>query len=163
MGSPLTPQGDFRVIASTSRDLSAKTQSGGFRAGLWYRLNMVQIHLPALRERADDVLLLANHFLARFSAQYRKDVRMISPGAEAALLAYSWPGNVSELEGVIGRACRLDEGKVLDCRDLTAGVVLPSYGDDVLFRGRRGLGTAYGQKSSSPQASGQRVRHILDH
>lgn len=126
LGPPLTPQADLRVIASTSRDLLAETQSGRFRADLWYRLNMVQIHLPALRERADDVLLLARHFLAQFSAQYGKAVRRMSHGAEAALLAYSWPGNVSELENVIGRACMLAEGKVLYCGDLPAGVVLPS-------------------------------------
>ena len=58
----------------------------------------------------------------------------MSRGAEAALLAYSWPGNVSELENVIGRSCMLAKGSVLDCRDLPAGVVLSSYGDDVLFR-----------------------------
>ena len=151
LGSPLAPQEDLRVIASTSRDLQAETQSGRFRADLWYRLNMVQIHLPALRERADDVLLLARHFLAQFSAQYGKAVRRMSRGAEAALLAYSWPGNVSELENVIGRACMLAEGKVLYCGDLPAGVVLPSYGDHVLFRGGRGMSTASGQNHLPPR------------
>ena len=88
MGVPLALQKDLRVIASTSRDLQAETQSGGFRADLWYRLSMVQIHLPALRERADDVLLLARHFLTQFSARYGKAVQRMLRGAEAALLAY---------------------------------------------------------------------------
>jgi DNA-binding NtrC family response regulator len=134
LGSALTPQKDIRVIASTSRDLQAETQSGRFRADLWYRLNMVQIHLPALRERAEDVLLLARHFLAQFSAQCGKAVRRMSRGAEAVLLAYSWPGNVSELKNVIGRACMLAEGNVLDCGDLPARVVLSSVRLDAGLR-----------------------------
>ena len=163
VGLPLALQKDLRVIASTSRNLQAETQSGGFRADLGYRLSTVQIHLPALRERGDDVLLLARHFLAQFSAQYGKAVQRISCGAEATLLAYSWPGNVSELENVIGRGCMLAEGNVLDCGDLPAGLVLPGYGEGDLFRSGRSLGTApAGQKSSSTESLRQKVREILD-
>ena len=163
LGSPLTPQEDVRVIASTSRDLQVETQLGRFRGDLWYRLSMVQIHLPALRERADDVLLLARHFLSQFNQQYGKGVRCMSRGAEVALLAYSWPGNVCELENIMGRACMFAQGMVLDCGDLPAGLVLPGYGDDVLSRGGRGLGTATGQKPSSAETLRQKVRDILYH
>ncbi len=162
-GSPLTPQDELRVIASTSRDLRAETQLGRFRSDLWYRLNMVQIHIPALRERADDVLLLARHFLAQFSTRYGKDVRRISRCAEVALLAYSWPGNVSEMESVIGRACMLAEGNVLDCRNLPAGIVLLGYSNDVLIHGGLGPTVAAEQKSSITEALRQKVRDVLEH
>lgn len=159
--SPQAPHQDLRVIASTSHDLQADTQSGRFRPDLWYRLSMVQIHLPALRERADDVLLLARHFLSQFNAQYKKAIQRISRGAEAALLAYGWPGNVYELENVIGRACMLAEGNVLDCGDLPAGIVLPGYGEEILFRSGPGLSSAFGQKSSSTETLRQKVRDML--
>lgn len=161
LDSSLAPQESLRVIASTSRDLQSETQSGKFRADLWYSLSMVQVHLPPLRERADDILYLARHFLAQYSAQYGKAIRRMSLGAEAALLAYSWPGNVTELENVIGRACMLVESNVLDCGNLPAGVVLPAYGDDVLFTGR-GLSATAGQKLSSTETLRQKVRDILD-
>ena len=121
-----TPPWELRVIASTRHDLFAETQSGRFRADLWYRLNMVQIHVPALRERADDILLLARHFLSQLSAQYGMAIRRMSPGAEAALLAYSWPGNVAELENAMGRACMLAQGNFLDRGDLPVEVASPS-------------------------------------
>ncbi|MGA2984539.1 MAG: sigma-54 dependent transcriptional regulator [Terriglobia bacterium] len=161
--SPLAPQEELRVIASTSRDIQAETQSGRFRADLWYRLSMVQIHLPPLRERADDILLLAHHFLTQYSAQYGKAVRRMSLGAEAVLVAYSWPGNVSELANVVGRACMLAEGNVLDCGDLPAGIVLPGYGVDVLGSSGRGLSLPVGQKSSSTETLRQKVRDMLEH
>ena len=156
-------QEDLRIIASTSRDLEKATHTGKFRPDLWYRLSMVQVHLPPLRERAEDVLLLARHFLAQFSAQYGKVVRRISRGAEAALLAYSWPGNVDELESVIGRGCMLAEGNVLDCGDLPAGVVLPGYGEDMLVRDAGGVANFAGNKPSSTATLRQRVRDILEH
>ena len=164
LGLPQTQQVNVRVVASTSRDLQVETQSGRFRPDLWYRLSTVQIHLPALRERMDDILLLARHFLARFSPQYGKDVRRMSRGAEAALLAYSWPGNVHELENIIGRACMLTTSHILDCGDLPAEVVLPGYtDDDVLHRGLRGPDLGSVQKPSSPTTLRQKIREILDH
>jgi DNA-binding NtrC family response regulator len=163
LGLPQTQQVNVHVVASTSRDLQVETQSGRFRPDLGYRLSMVQIHLPALRERMDDILLLARHFLARFSSQYGKDLRRMSRGAEAALLAYSWPGNVRELENVIGRACMLTTSHILDCGDLPAEVVLPGYTDDVLHRGLRGPDLGSVQKPSSPTTLRQKIREILDH
>jgi DNA-binding NtrC family response regulator len=125
LGLPQTGQVNVQVVASTSQDLRAETQSGRFRPELWDRLSTVQIHLPALRERKDDIPLLARHFLARFSTQYAKDPLRMSRGAEAALLGYSWPGNVCELENAISSACALTTSHILDCGDLPAEVVLP--------------------------------------
>ena len=114
LGSPQPSRTDVQVIAATSRDLHADVKSGRFRPDLWYRLSMVHIHLPPLRERGEDILLLASHFMGQFSAQFGKEIRRISRKAESALLAYSWPGNVRELLNVIGRAVMLAPGKVLD-------------------------------------------------
>src|ERR1019366_2988446 len=79
---------------------------------------MVQIQLPPLRERREDILLLARRFLLDFASQYRKEIHRISRRAESALLAYSWPGNVRELENVIGRGCMLTRARLLDLEDL---------------------------------------------
>jgi DNA-binding NtrC family response regulator len=138
--SPLTPHWNLRIVASTSRDLQMDIQSGKFRADLWYRLSMVQIQLPALRERGDDVLLLARNFLAQFSAQYGKVVQRMSRGVEAVLLAYSWPGNISELENVIGRACSVARSEVLECGDLPVGLTLQNNSGAVLPLGGPGPG-----------------------
>ncbi len=125
LGLAQTQKGNVQVIASTSRDLRVETQSGRFRPELWDLLSTVQIHLPALRERMDDILLLARHFLARFSTQYGKDPLRMSRGAEAALLGYSWPGNIGELENAISSACALTTSHILDRGDLPAEVVPP--------------------------------------
>jgi DNA-binding NtrC family response regulator len=160
VASPVGPA--LRVIASTSQDLEAATQSGRFQPGLWDRLRAVQIRLPALRERREDILLLSRHFLTRFSSQYGKLIRRMSRGAEVALAAYSWPRNVAELENVINKACKLAEGNVVDCGDLPAGVVLPGYGDDLLVRHGASLRAAISQKVAAPQTFRERVRDIVD-
>jgi DNA-binding NtrC family response regulator len=118
LGTPQPQRVDTLVVAATSRDLSQEVKSGRFRADLWYRLNMVQVQLPPLRERREDVLLLSRHFMEDFSREYNKEIRGISLRAQNALLAYSWPGNVRELENVIGRACMLCKGKFLDLDDM---------------------------------------------
>jgi DNA-binding NtrC family response regulator len=125
LGSPQPSISDVQVIAATSRDLNADTKSGRFRPDLWYRLSMVQIHLPPLRERGEDVLLLASQFLSYFSAQFGKEIARISRRAESALLAHPWPGNVRELLNVIGRAVMLTTNKVLELEDLPEEVRSP--------------------------------------
>jgi transcriptional regulator with PAS, ATPase and Fis domain len=97
-------------------------RSNRFRPDLWYRLNMVQIQIPPLRERREDILLLARRFLLDFASQYRKEIHKISRRAESALLAHSWPGNVRELENVIGRGCMLTRARMLDLEDLPVEV-----------------------------------------
>jgi two-component system, NtrC family, response regulator HydG len=123
LGLPQPTQVDVQVIAATSRDLNQEIKSQRFRSDLWYRLNMVQIRLPALRERRGDILLLARHFLQDFASQYRKEIHKFSRRAESALLEYAWPGNVRELENVIGRACMLARSRTLDVEDLPEEVI----------------------------------------
>ncbi|HXW15579.1 MAG TPA: sigma-54 dependent transcriptional regulator [Terriglobia bacterium] len=118
LGFPQPSRTDVQVIAATSRDLGADMKVGRFRADLWYRLNMVHIHLPPLRERREDILLLASHFMTKFSEQFGKDIWRASHKAQSALLAYYWPGNVRELLNAIGRAVMLTRNRVLDLEDL---------------------------------------------
>jgi DNA-binding NtrC family response regulator len=137
---PLTPKGDIRLVASTSRDMRLETQAGRFRADLWYRISMVQIQLPSLRERTEDVLLLAHSFVAQFNARCGKAIRQISRDAEASLLAYSWPGNVTELKDIIDRSCAVARGETLDRGDLPQEFMQPGNADDALSRGGPGQG-----------------------
>jgi len=104
VGATKTTKVDVRLIAATNHDLDAAVKEGKFRQDLYFRLNIVTIHVPPLRERQEDILPLARHFLARFSAQNQRELTDISPEAEALLLHYSWPGNVRELENTMERA-----------------------------------------------------------
>ncbi len=98
---------DVRVLSATNRDLEADVQAGRFRQDLYYRINVIQLELPPLRARGNDILLLAQHFLESFASQASKQIRGISPSAAEKLLAYDWPGNVRELRNVIQRAVAL--------------------------------------------------------
>ena len=104
---------NFRLITATNRDLNAMVLAGTFRDDLYYRINIFPIHVPALRERRDDIPTLAYHFLKTFSAELGKKVTDISEGAMSALANYSWPGNVRELENVIQRAAILTSDTVI--------------------------------------------------
>ncbi len=95
---------NVRILAATNRDLEQEVQQNRFRSDLYFRLAVILLHLPPLRERGDDTLVLAQHFLRRFSTKYGKDVRRIDDRARAVLLSYPWPGNVRELSHVIERA-----------------------------------------------------------
>jgi two-component system response regulator HydG len=105
---------DTRVIAATHRDLRGMVADGTFREDLFYRLNVIHVALPALRERSSDIPGLAQHFLRRFASENAKSVERISDAALARLVAYSWPGNVRELENVMERAVVLADGPVVD-------------------------------------------------
>ncbi|MFO0749523.1 MAG: sigma-54 dependent transcriptional regulator [Myxococcota bacterium] len=109
---------DTRVIAATNRDLSQATADGTFREDLYYRLNVVQIDLPPLRARGNDILLLAQSFLERFAARHKVDVRGISPEAAEKLVLHSWPGNVRELMNAIERGVALSRTDTLQVADL---------------------------------------------
>ncbi|HEV2207038.1 MAG TPA: sigma-54 dependent transcriptional regulator [Candidatus Acidoferrales bacterium] len=125
-----------RVIAATNRNLEAAVREGKFRQDLYFRLNVVQIKLPALRERKSDIPLLVNYFLEKFTEAGR-EVRTISEDAMTRLLAYDWPGNVRELENVIERAVALGSGPILHIADLPTnlhygtGERIPSPDDTV--------------------------------
>lgn len=113
---------DVRFIAATHRDLKEDVEAGGFRQDLYYRLNVITIHLPPLTERAGDIPLLAHHFLAQKSQAMKKDIRDINSDALALLSQYSWPGNVRELENVIERAVALENGPSIQAHDLPESI-----------------------------------------
>ncbi len=110
---------DVRILSATNRDLEREAQRGQFRKDLYFRLAVILLRLPPLRERGDDVLLLAGDFLRRSSAKYGREVREIAPPARDALLAYSWPGNVRELSHVIERAVLWSRGPAIDAEHLS--------------------------------------------
>jgi transcriptional regulator with PAS, ATPase and Fis domain len=117
----LTPRKvDVRVIAATNRDLRALVAEKQFREDLYYRLSMVEIRVPRLAERKEDLPLLERHFISKFATQYGKEVRRISPRTQVALSAYPWPGNVRELENAIGYAAMMATGDTIDVGDLPA-------------------------------------------
>jgi DNA-binding NtrC family response regulator len=109
---------DVRVIAATNVDLLSRIQAGQFRRDLYYRLHVITIELPALRDRGDDVLLLANYFLQKFARSMQRDARRLSPDAVRALLDYDWPGNVRELEHAIEHAMVLAQKEIITAADL---------------------------------------------
>ena len=112
---------DVRIIAATNRDLESTIRSGGFRQDLYFRLNVVQIKLPPLRERKSDIPLLVNCFLEKFGDAHRS-IRTISEDAMRRLMSYDWPGNVRELENAIERAVALGSGPILHVGDLPSNL-----------------------------------------
>ena len=100
---------DVRIIAATNRDLEEEIRRGTFRSDLYYRLNVITLHLPPLDERRDDVPILADHFLSRFAARRQRTPARLAPDALSALQAYDWPGNVRELENALERAAVLSQ------------------------------------------------------
>ena len=109
---------NVRIIAATNRDLLQETASGTFREDLYYRLNVVSLALPPLRERQDDIPLLAQHFMTKFAEKNSKPVKGFTPGAMNRLVRYAWPGNVRELENVVERAIMLLMGEHISEREL---------------------------------------------
>jgi two-component system response regulator PilR (NtrC family) len=105
---------DVRIIAATNANLEELVERGAFREDLYYRLNVITIHLPPLRKRAEDIPLIANHFLSTYARENEKSIHEISPTAMQLLMDYHWPGNVRELENAIERAVVLSTGGVLD-------------------------------------------------
>jgi two-component system response regulator HydG len=108
---------DFRLITATSQDLETKIKAGNFREDFYYRINVIRIDIPALRQRREDIGLLAEHFLKKFCHETTKRVNRIAPLASRILEAYDWPGNVRELENAIERAVVLSKSRILDESD----------------------------------------------
>ncbi|CAK7041726.1 MAG: Transcriptional regulatory protein ZraR [Desulfovibrio sp.] len=114
---------DVRILAATNRDLQEEVTSGRFRQDLFYRLNVVSLHLPSLRERPEDIPLLATHFLKQFAERNDKPVKGFTPAAMDRLVKYSWPGNVRELENTVERAVVLLMGEYVSERELPPSIV----------------------------------------
>jgi DNA-binding NtrC family response regulator len=122
LGSNTTVSVNIRVICATNRNLADMVQQGKFREDLYYRLNVVQMHLPPLRERRDDIPLLAQHFLEGSAEQFKKKAKRFSQPALHALEEYAWPGNVRELSNAVQRALVLSEGPTVEIWQLPAAV-----------------------------------------
>jgi len=117
VGSPEVKKVDVHIIAATNRDLRAEVAAGRFREDLFYRLSSIEIRVPALIERADDIPLLIRYFLKRSNDQYAKHIQGLTGRAESALVRYAWPGNVRELENAISSAAITSGGDLLDLAD----------------------------------------------
>jgi DNA-binding NtrC family response regulator len=129
---------DVRFVSATNRDLNELISQNKFRSDLFYRLNVVSVHVPPLRERGDDILLLARYFLARFKSTDKAGPEGFAPEVSEALRAYSWPGNIRELQNAIEHACALAEGNFIVMKDL------PDYlaSGDTVVTGMRPAGFA---------------------
>jgi DNA-binding NtrC family response regulator len=122
VGSPAIRKVNVRVVAATNRDLPEMVRQGKFREDLYFRLCMIELKVPSLAERREDLPILQRHFLKLFAAQYNKPLAGLTRRAQTVLARYSWPGNVRELENVIGHACMMAESSVIDVRDLPARI-----------------------------------------
>ena len=168
LGSNAPVKVNFRLVCATHRNLQEMVDQGKFRTDLYYRLNVVQVHLPPLRVRREGIPLLASHFMTRFSRLFNKDVKRFSSTALRALEEYKWPGNVRELENVVQRAIALAEGSTIEAWHLPEAVykgfeqieapVAHSYEDEIReFKRRlilRTLQECGGNKVESARALG---------
>jgi DNA-binding NtrC family response regulator len=118
VGSPVQKRVDVRIVAATNRNLKRLSTEGRFRQDLYYRIAMVELKLPRLADRKEDLPLLQRHFVSTFSQQYNKSVKGITRRAQICLTNHNWPGNVRELENAIGNACMMTESDVIDINDL---------------------------------------------
>ncbi|MBK7859891.1 MAG: sigma-54-dependent Fis family transcriptional regulator [Archangiaceae bacterium] len=122
VGGTQTVKVDVRLVAATNRDLAAEVKAGRFREDLYYRLNVVAVTLPSLRQRKSDIPALVSHFIHKFAGAYGKDVKGLAPGTLNALLGHSWPGNVRELENAIERGVVLCKTNELGADDLPPSI-----------------------------------------
>jgi DNA-binding NtrC family response regulator len=118
IGSTTPIKVDVRILAATNESLEDNVRKGRFREDLFYRLSVVPIHIPPLRERLDDIPILADHFLDKFADKAGREIKAISPQVKKALLQYEWPGNIRELENTIERAVVLSKGDEIELKDL---------------------------------------------
>ena len=163
---------DVRVVAATNRDIEQAIEDGQFRNDLMYRLNVIPIFLPPLRDRGNDLKLLTQHFVDQFSREFRKPVARIDGGAYEKLYAYSWPGNVRELRNVLERAVLLCKGEVIGAEDIVpgpvdqavagsdaSGIVLPPGGIDMRELENRLIQQALARTNNN-QTKAARLLHL---
>ena len=165
---------DVRVIAATSRDLLIAVKEGHFREDLFYRLNVIPILLPPLRERKEDIPILAKYFLRRFALETKKNLSGFTEETEARLVAYAWPGNVRELANVIERAAVLGQGPEITLEDLSPRIAYADEGtsDSLSYRIavdaaranviRRALATTQGNRAAAARVLGLHKTHLLN-
>jgi transcriptional regulator with PAS, ATPase and Fis domain len=129
LGANKNEKVDARIISATNRDLEQRVQEGSFRQDLYYRLNVIRIELPPLRERSEDIPILVEHFIQKFAAQAKRNVTGIDGGALAALMSHRWPGNVRELEHVIERAVLMGKSATIGTDDLPQPIITAGQND----------------------------------
>jgi two-component system response regulator PilR (NtrC family) len=154
LGGTEEVEADIRIITATNRDLAKMVAEGEFREDLFYRINVIPIRLPPLRERGDDVTLLADHFVAHFAAQMGKPITGISRAAAAALQTYAWPGNIRELENAMERAVALER---------TASILLESLPEAVREMPLSAVAAGPAENGNFPEGGidlEQHVQHI---
>jgi DNA-binding NtrC family response regulator len=132
VGSSVSRSVDVRVIAATNRDLRKMVREGLFREDLYYRLAVVEIALPPLASRREDLPLLQRYFVERFAAEYKKPISGLTRRAQGVMATYPWPGNIRELENVVGNACMMVDGKFIDINDLPERLRAPFTGDSII-------------------------------
>ncbi|MBW2268807.1 MAG: sigma-54-dependent Fis family transcriptional regulator [Deltaproteobacteria bacterium] len=128
VGATSDQRSDVRIVAATNRRLEEEVEAGRFREDLYYRLNVIEIRLPPLRERRDDIALLVDHFIKKYAGEFGREVTSCSDAALAKLMKYRFPGNVRELENVVERAVALARGPVIDVESLPPTLMNPSSG-----------------------------------
>ncbi|MGA7887754.1 MAG: sigma-54 dependent transcriptional regulator [Acidobacteriaceae bacterium] len=148
---------NVRVIAATHRNLRQAVADRQFREDLWYRLTMVEIPVPSLAERKEDLPLLIRHFIDRFAREYGKAIRGVTPRARLALERHAWPGNVRELENALGHACMMAEGDEIDVGDLPPSVL----GEEPLAPGSSSASVPPAAAGSAADPGGQ--ASLADH
>jgi len=153
LGGTTTYPTDIRIISTSNRDIQARIDEGLFRNDLYYRLRVIDIDLPPLRERKEDIPLLVRHFLNTFNKDLKKKVAQVSNETMKILMDYSWPGNVRELENVVQRAITLCRGETVVPGDLPA---IMTRANDASFVDR-----AYGGGQTLEELEKQYVSHVL--
>ena len=155
LGGTRTLRVDVRIIAATNRNLTQMVQEGRFREDLFYRLNVVSVDMPPLRDRKDDIPALAEFFVRRFASELKKKIEGINPEALKVLMRHNWPGNIRELENVIERAVLLADGGTVGVDDLQIGEhqAAPSASGD---RALGGQDSADGHSARRDRAAGRR-------
>jgi DNA-binding NtrC family response regulator len=124
VGGIKTLKVDVRLITATNRDLARECAAGNFREDLYYRLNVVPVHIPPLRERREDIPMLVEHFITKFNDRLKKSIEGVAPDAEARLLSHHWPGNIRELENVLERTILFCEGPRIRAGDLPPEIAM---------------------------------------
>jgi two-component system response regulator HydG len=143
VGGTATLRADVRLIAATNRDLTREVAGGRFRDDLYYRLNVFAIHLPALRDRGDDILLLADQFVSDLGARMAKGDVGLSRDAREALLRHTWPGNIRELQNAVERALIVSDGGLLTAAQLGIGQATPHAEADPIVQTTPATGAAF--------------------
>jgi transcriptional regulator with PAS, ATPase and Fis domain len=145
VGGTRTQRVDVRILAATNKDLKEAIRKGTFREDLYYRLHVIPIQIPPLRERKEDIPLLVNHFIDLFNQKYRRSIQEVSSRALALLVDYPWPGNVRELRNALEYSFVCSQGSVLERPALPVEIQT--------WRGERGGGRAAGRREDVPEAA----------